>query len=429
MNILNISKPDSNAAGIAAYNLHFALIEKGYHSQLLVEYDSKYDSSNFVFSYNSKLLWLINKIQRKVKNRIIKRNKYSRLDNKYNMHGLSETNISTSIAKIIERIKNKPDVIFIFFPQNFIGTKLVNDIYSHFNVPIFWYLMDMAPMTGGCHYAWDCEGYKNNCGSCPALFSSNPNDITFKNLAYKKNNLKNIELRLIIGADWLINKAKESSLFKNIPITKIMLPVNEDIFFSEDKQAARIKLGLPQNKKIFFFGAQSLRDPRKGIIKIIEAFNLIYNNPSNKEIIENLYIIYAGDYPEIVKDNLQFENNYLGLLTNDKSLASVYQATDFFISASLQDTGPYMIIEAISCGIPVISFNMGLAYEFVVTNETGYKASLGDSNDLAQGIINSAKLSSQDYFRMSKNCSSLANKYLRRDKQVELIAGLLNEIK
>ncbi len=30
------------------------------------------------------------------------------------------------------------------------------------------YMMDMAPMTGGCHYAWDCEKYKMKCGGCPA---------------------------------------------------------------------------------------------------------------------------------------------------------------------------------------------------------------------------------------------------------------------
>jgi len=429
LKILHISKLNSKAAGIAAYNLHFALKKNGHNSKIIVEFDSDHYDNEGVISYYSAFIWFFNRYYKKIYNRTIGKFKKNKIDTKYNPHSLNELVLDISVANLKKKVKMKPEVIFIYFTHSFINTKIIRELYDFYKVPIYWYFMDMAPMTGGCHFAWDCEGYKDVCGNCPALFSSDPNDITFKNLAYKKNNLKNIELRLIIGADWLINKAKESSLFKNVPINKIMLPVNEDIFFPKDKKEARNKLGLPQNKKIFFFGAQSLRDPRKGIIKIVEAFNLINNNPAHKEIIDNFYIFFAGDYPEIVKDKLKIENKYFGLLANDESLASVYQAADFFISASLQDTGPYMIIEAISCGIPVISFNMGLAYEFVTTGETGYKVGLGDSNDLAQGIIYAAKLSSQDYLRMSENCSSLANKYLRRGKQVELITGLLNEIK
>lgn len=428
MNILHLSRSDSKAAGISAYNLHFSLLNNGYESRLLVEYDSIYDEDDNIISYSNKLIWNCKRFIKRVGQKIFKSTSTPPKDPKYNVHGLDEMQISTSTSKIFRKIKIKPDVIFIYFPQGFINSRLIKEIYEYYNVSIYWYLMDMGPMTGGCHYAWNCEGYKTNCGSCPAIYSYNLYDITFKNLEFKKNNLKNVDLRLIIGADWLIEKAKQSELFKNLPIKKIMLPVNEKIFRPSDKNKERDKLGLPKNKKIFFFGAQSLRDPRKGIKKILDALDLLKSKIEYQEILNNLFFIYAGNYPEYVGDNIRLESKYIGILSNDESLASAYQASDFFICSSLQDTGPYMLIEAVSCGIPVVSFNMGLAYEFIETNETGYKARLGDIEDLAKGIIYVAGLNNKEYERLSKNCLSLANANLSMAKQIEQVEELLNEI-
>ena len=70
--------------------------------------------------------------------------------------------------------------------QKFLTFKNLFEINQKTKAPIALYMMDMATVTGGCHYAWDCKGYLNNCGSCPGIYSDDPNDISRKNLLFKK---------------------------------------------------------------------------------------------------------------------------------------------------------------------------------------------------------------------------------------------------
>lgn len=428
MNILHLSQPNSEAAGIAAYDVHFGLIEKGYNSHLIVQFDKTAKLKNNVSSYYSSFEWYYINTKRKIKNKIKKYLVNKNINNKYNLHSINEKEIRTNLKRIIKLANFKPDVVFIYFTQNFINSRLIKELYNYYKVPIYWYLMDMSAFTGGCHYTWECNGYKNDCGKCPAIYSNDKYDITFKNLLFKKNNLQDIDLKLICISEWQLNKAKESSLFRDYSIRKILLPINVNLFKPNDKNKIREQLGLPKSKKIFFFGAQSLRDPRKGISDLLSAINLVQKDSKFSKYLDNAFFIYAGSSPEFVKKKLQVENKYLGILNNNQ-LAEVYQCSDFFICPSLQDAGCYMITLSLACGVPVIAYEMGWACEFVKTNITGYKAQLGNVEDLAEGIKYALILDNQKYEIMKNNCVAIAKTYLTREKQIEQIEELLNEIK
>lgn len=76
------------------------------------------------------------------------------------------------------------------------NTKNIFELYRNTNARVFWLMYDMAPFTGGCHYAWDCNGYRERCGRCPGLYSDDPEDISNKNLLFKRSTLERPELRL-----------------------------------------------------------------------------------------------------------------------------------------------------------------------------------------------------------------------------------------
>jgi glycosyltransferase involved in cell wall biosynthesis len=104
---------------------------------------------------------------------------------------------------------------------------------------------------------------------------------------------------------------------------------------------------------------------------------------------------------------LPFPQTHLGYFPEDKQLALAYQSADIFVCPSVEDAGPMMINESVMCGTPVVSFDMGVALDLVHTGETGYRAKLQDSSDLAQGMYDLLTLDKIEYERISKNCRNL----------------------
>jgi glycosyltransferase involved in cell wall biosynthesis len=426
-NILHISRPDSKGSGAGAFRIHRSLLKNGYNSKLLVIYNE--DIEPEVYSIYSKFHWRIltfrGKIVSQLKKRFHLNSKPLNRDSKYSGSSFDEKVKIFSTQEILKIVKVKPDIIFLYFINGFLNTQNISELYKITNAKIYWYLMDMAALTGGCHFAWDCRGYINKCGICPALYSDNSFDLSYQNLNFKKENLKEIPISLIIGSDWLIEKAQKSSLFRNVEIKKIMLSIDPTVFHPGNKDKVRETLNLPLDKKIIFFGAQSLHEERKGIKYILESLKILEKLISNSDIQNNLFIIYAG-YNDNYIESLNFMNKSLGRLDLTNELPKAYQASDIFVSSSIQDTGPYMICEAIMSGIPVVSFDMGLAKELVITGKTGYKAKISDPNDLALGLLKILSLSPEEYYQMSKNCLHLGLELLSPDIQLSKFKEILN---
>jgi glycosyltransferase involved in cell wall biosynthesis len=425
-NILHISRPDSKGSGVGSFRIHRELLKNGFNSKLLVIFNE--DKETEVYSVYSKFEWGILKIRNKLVSQLKKRFhpfiKSNKRDSNYSGSSFDEKVKIFDTQQILKIIKVKPDIIFLYFINGFLNAKNIFELYKMTNAKIYWYLMDMAALTGGCHFAWDCEGYINNCGKCPALYSDNPYDLSYSNMNFKRENLKETNLSLIIGADWLIGKAQRSSLFRNAEIKKIMLSIEPTVFYPGNKKKARETLGLPLEKKIVFFGAQSLHEKRKGIKYILESFIILERLIRTTDIKDKLFVIYAG-YNDNYIDSINFSNKHLGQLSLKDELPLAYQASDIFVSSSIQDTGPYMICEAIMSGVPVVSFNMGLANELVINGETGYKAKIMDSNDLALGLFKILSLDADGYFQMSKNCINLGARLLLPEIQLSKFKELI----
>jgi glycosyltransferase involved in cell wall biosynthesis len=78
------------------------------------------------------------------------------------------------------------------------------------------------------------------------------------------------------------------------------------------------------------------------------------------------------------------------------------------------------------CGTPVVAFEMGVALDLVITGYTGYRAKLGDVNDLANGIQNIINLNSDQYNTIAQNCRAHALELCNPFKQIEKLNKLFN---
>jgi glycosyltransferase involved in cell wall biosynthesis len=126
----------------------------------------------------------------------------------------------------------------------------------------------------------------------------------------------------------------------------------------------------------------------------IRAFSIVSRENSNTRLI------LAGDGPE--RKNLEslvaslgLENvDFLGNVPNEK-MNAIYQSADIFMNTSRVDNMPNCILEAMACGLPVVSTNVGGIPYLVTDTKTGLLAPTDDSQALA-GLVQKL-VSDQDY--------------------------------
>jgi glycosyltransferase involved in cell wall biosynthesis len=420
--IIIISAPHPHqAAGIVAYDMMKALVKLNNDVQIITNSYLADRYFNTISVYNPYNYWR-KKIIRKVL-KLVKLLKKTNSD--FCMHSLSLNNTDTYARRIIKKSSFKPDFFIYLFPQNFLGPKDLYYLFKKTQSPVFWIMMDMSPFTGGCHYTWSCRNYEKQCGNCPGIFSNRYDDKTNKNWLTKNKYFNLTKLIPIAASQEQFKQVTKSSLFSKKKIFKSFIPVDFDVFKTADKYDVRKKLGLPIDKKIIFFGSVSISEKRKGFKELVEILNKYYKELKKEENFK-IFVVIAGKKNQDFNDKIPFEHKYLGYL-NYKMLALAYQASDVFISPSIEDSGPMMINQSISCGTPVVAFKIGVALDLVINKQTGYIAELFDIEEMVKGIDYVLKLPLNEYLEMRNKCFELSRKLLSYEYFVNTLLKILND--
>jgi glycosyltransferase involved in cell wall biosynthesis len=140
-----------------------------------------------------------------------------------------------------------------------------------------------------------------------------------------------------------------------------------------------------------------------------------------------LTIIGNGSLKDrVVEYDKKYENIiYIGQV--DRSdVGKYYGRAKFLIQPSLwYETFGLTVVEALSCGVPVIGFNIGTRSELVVDEKTGF---LCDADDFLDTIRKASTY--KKYIELVGNCFKSAEKY-KKDvvltKQVEIYRNILYE--
>lgn len=85
------------------------------------------------------------------------------------------------------------------------------------------------------------------------------------------------------------------------------------------------------------------------------------------------------------------------------------------ISCSLQDAGPVMINEALACGVPVISFKVGVANDIIFNKKNGFLLKKISHIELAKSIIKVRNLSNVQLLKMKIFCRKFSERKLNID--------------
>jgi glycosyltransferase involved in cell wall biosynthesis len=381
--VLHINQSDvSGGAAIASYRLHQGLLEQGIDSKMLVG-TVKTDSDRIaVVPRKPRIENQLNRITRYV--------------------GLNYINLFSSFDIPNHKFYQDADIL-----------NLHNLHTGYFNYlaipkltktkPAVFTLHDMWSFTGHCAYSYDCDRWKTGCGKCPypktypeIKLDNSRLEWKLKNWVYSKSNLAIVTL-----SNWLTEQAK-ASMLNRFPIHHIPNGIDTNAYQPLDQELCKNVLGIPKNKRVLLFGAESLKDQRKGGDLLLKALQQLPQSLKSETIL-----LTFGNGSESITSELGMQTINLGYVSSDRLKSIAYSAADLFIFPTRADNLPLVLQESMACGTPMISFNVGGVPDLVRHGVTGYLAEAENSHDFAKGIIELLE-DNDKRAEISRNCRQIA---------------------
>jgi len=156
-------------------------------------------------------------------------------------------------------------------------------------------------------------------------------------------------------------------------IRAIASPIDAIPVLSEnDRQDARRELGLPADAKVV--GTVARLGSQKAPLDMVMAIDALQRS--------DVYMIWVGDgelreKTQRLVDRKGLTDRFL-LLGERRDVPRLLPAFDIFAMSSLYEGLPCAVVEAMSCGVPVVATTVNSVPEIVVSGKTGLLARPGD---------------------------------------------------
>ena len=371
LRLLHFSTGDTNGgAAQAAFRLHRSLSAAGCHSRMIVR--QKYSDSDDV----TEIPAYLNPWRARV--RRLTRRFPPTPPPAFNLD--VEPDIRTDLFYC--DAPSEIDLVVLHSISRLLTVREIRGLHEHYRCPLVWALADQAPLTGGCHYSYDCDGYTAECGRCPQLGSDDPDDRSRTVLRRRHELLRDLPLTFIAPSSPAARWVRESSAFAGHRVEVIPAITDTSVFRPFDGAVARDLLHVPSDAVVVLVGAGDMMHFRKGLATYApDALGLLPD-----EVRRRLFVLAVGARGDELLALLPVPGRALGSLTDEVALALAFQAADVFLCPTIADAGPLMIPESLLCGTPVVAFEVGYAVDLVRTGETGYVVRTRDAAELARGL-------------------------------------------
>ena len=421
MKVAIVTSQDHGGAGSAAYRLHKGLTSAGVRSTMFVLSSKTGDPTVKVLTdgLNEQVSFGNNTESGDLWQREYRRWQQMLRAYPNRPHGL-EIFTDTNSPVRLDLIKEIADADIVNF--HWVGGALdySKAPQTFANKPIVWTLHDMNPFTGGCHYASDCLEYRVSCQACPQLGSNSTDDLSKHIWDTKSRAYQSLNINVVTPSKWLADCAKKSKLFGSFPTSVIPNGIPQDVFKPYPKDELRKAFNIPLSAKVILFGAESHNNKRKGFNYLLDALNN-YDLDNNSECV----ILTFGKNTENNISRYPVLN--AGAISDEKQLAMIYSLADVFVIPSLQDNLPNTVVEAMSCGLPVVGFNIGGIPDMVEHKKTGYLVEPKNTEDLINGI-NWVLSSQSNIDDMARTCRKKAEREYASKVQADRYIELFNRI-
>lgn len=287
--------------------------------------------------------------------------------------------------------------------------------------PVIWTLHDEWAITQHCACTLEGKEMKNGFYVCPS--KNTPPRLLWDNtkyLSWRKNSIyKKSKLHIVTPSQWLKERVGKTILGLQ-DVRLIPNGIDTDIFKMSDKIIARQKLKLPIDKKIVLFLANDAKNNTwKGWKYAEEVINKYEDD-------KNIFFISVGNY---VAHPDEKNVRYFPHLDNKEDIALYYSASDILLFTSIAENFPLVILEAMSCGLPVVSFDVGGVKEVVTHKENGYICTYKDTQSLIEGMEYVLSLGGDEIKKISESSSLKIKDHFSKTAMVNEYLKLYDELR
>lgn len=268
----------------------------------------------------------------------------------------------------------QPDVVHLHnLHSNYISLPVLFAFLKSERIPTVVTLHDCWMYTGYCYYYHGnhCDGWKNQCRSCPA--TSHPFQKRIEKMYQEKLFFfENGNCAIVGVSNWITEDAKQS-LLGHAPIVRTVYNwIDTDLFHPHDSKASVFShYQIPTEKKLVI-GVSQGWSARKGL----HEFERI------AELCPEAFVLLVGNGDQVrERENLKC----IGFTQSREELIEIYSAADLFVNPSRMETFGLVTAEAMACGAPVIAYDNTALHE-IVGDGCGYLIEDGNGERLAETV-------------------------------------------
>jgi glycosyltransferase involved in cell wall biosynthesis len=364
MKILHLSKMDTGGGAADGFvRIHQALLGQGAESVAYVLKQKRRDvpmvAAKGLLSPWQKLVWGLGRAFAKVKRFGVKPVGVYDFD--------AEANFPAEpIIRHARGRSAKWDLVLVHWSGGFVRPEAVREIAQALGARVALWQVDMAHATGGCHSNLGCEKYRTGCGACPLIASTESHDVSSVQAARRARLWKELDAIVLAPSGWSARQAKDSFILRDLELRTFPIPLDlAALRPAADASAARRELGLPAEGRIALVRALDPALTYKGFGLFLEALRQL-----DAQGVA-LHVAVIGDRGFVPAGFRHVGITELGPQRGDAALARAYQAADFFVSPSTNETGPMMAGEAMACGRPLIAYPIGIAPDLIEQGRNG----------------------------------------------------------
>lgn len=307
----------------------------------------------------------------------------------------------------------RPDIIVSGLTYGFVNTNTLLELHTAWDIPVFMTAYDANVYTGGCHVIFKCDGFTRACEDCPGIRVTGRKKEISKSFALKRKNIASAQIGVLYASAWSLDNIKRSACFRDRLHYDIGMCINTQLFNNDKRAIAKKVFDLPEECRMVFAGAVNFKEERKGSVLLLHSLSLLWDQLS-PEIRDKVYIMIAGKNKQLFSQYSEhlppFHFQLIDFISDVRLLSLAYQAADVFVCSSIEDAGPMMVSEALSCGTPVVGFPVGLMYDqtYVRDGVTGFVVEHRSVEGMANAISKVLELNSTEFLRMSDACRKTA---------------------
>jgi hypothetical protein len=147
-------------------------------------------------------------------------------------------------------------------------------------------------------------------------------------------------------------------------------------------------LGWPIEGFHILFGADYGDEKRKGFRELAVALRHCWDDARFRQGMRGGHVrlaVFGRPSPELAR--LPIPISYCGYVNSEAVLAKMYAAANLYLLPSIEDNLPNTVLEAMSCGTPILAFSVGGVPDLVTDRLTGRLVPAGHSAALGTALL------------------------------------------